>query len=156
MPTGYWYVTTYNDDRPLNYSAYLKARWTHKIGNITSNLLLGSDIKSDGNLGRGEYYTDMSVAPTWREYRYDNLPYINNWASYIEEDLNVAFRNSSLNLKAGLRNDMTVISGSDYGTVSSLSPRISAKYSFGNSDKGFFRGATVRMGWGQSCKTSFV
>lgn len=152
LPTGYWYVTTYNDNRPINYSAYVKAKWTHKIGNITSNLLLGSDIKSDGNLGRGEYYTDMSVAPTWREYRYDNLPYINNWASYIEEDLNVAFKNSSLNLKAGLRNDMTVISGSDYGTVSSLSPRISAKYSFGNSDKGFFRGATVRMGWGKAVK----
>lgn len=31
-------------------------------------------------------------------------------------------------------------------------PRISAKYSFGNSDKGFFRGATVRMGWGKAVK----
>lgn len=152
LPTGYWYVTTYNDSRPINYSAYVKAKWTHKIGKITSNLLLGSDIKSDGNLGRGEYYTDMSVAPTWREYRYDNLPYINNWASYIEEDLRIAFRNSGLNLKAGLRNDMTIISGSEYGTVSSLSPRISAKYSFGNTSTGFFRGASLRMGWGKAVK----
>lgn len=152
LPTGYWYVTTYTDNRPINYSAYVKAKWTHKIGNVTNNILLGTDIKSDGNLGRGEYYTDMSVAPTWREYRYDNLPYINNWASYIEEDLKVAFRNSSLNIKAGLRNDMTIISGSDYGNVSSLSPRISAKYSFGNNDTGFFRGATVRIGWGKAVK----
>lgn len=44
LPTGYWYVTTYNDSRPINYSAYVKAKWTHKIGKITSNLLLGSDI----------------------------------------------------------------------------------------------------------------
>lgn len=152
LPVGYWYVTTYNDNRPINYSAYIKAQWTHKMGDITGNLMLGSELKSDGNLGRGEYYTDMSVAPSWREYRYDELPFMNNWASYIEEDLNFAFRNSILNLKAGLRNDVTIISGSAYGTVSSLSPRISAKYSFGNTDIGFFRGATFRMGWGKAVK----
>lgn len=152
LPVGYWYVTTYNDNRPINYSAYIKAQWTHKMGDITGNLMLGSELKSDGNLGRGEYYTDMSVAPSWREYRYDELPFMNNWASYIEEDLNFAFRNSILNLKAGLRNDVTIISGSAYGTVSSLSPRISAKYSFGNTGTGFFRGATFRMGWGKAVK----
>ena len=152
LPVRYWYVTTYNDNRPINYSVYIKARWTHKMGDLTGNLLLGSELKSDGNLGRGEYYTDMSVAPSWREYRYDDLPFMNNWASYIEEDLNFAFGNSTLNLKAGLRNDVTIISGSAYGTASSLSPRISAKYSFGNTDTGFFRGATFRMGWGKAVK----
>lgn len=44
QPTGYWYVTSRNDNRPLNYAAYVKAKWTHKWGNITSNLLLGSDL----------------------------------------------------------------------------------------------------------------
>ena len=152
QPTGYWYVTLRNDNRPMNYSAYVKAKWTHKIGNFTSNLLLGSDIKSEGNQGRGEYYTDLAVAPSWREYRFDRLPFIHNWASFLEEDLTWALGTSQLNLKAGIRNDMTFIAGSEYGTVSSLSPRISANYAFGYDRKDFFRGATLRMGWGKAVK----
>ena len=152
QPTGYWYVTSRNDNRPLNYAAYVKAKWTHKWGNITSNLLLGSDLKSEGNLGRGEYYTDRAVAPSWREYRFDRLPFLHNWASYLEEDLSWVFGDSRLNLKAGIRNDRTLIAGSEYGTVSSMSPRLSAHYAFGYDRTGFFRGATLRMGWGKAVK----
>lgn len=104
LPTGYWYVTTYTDNRPVSYSAYVKAKWTHKRGAVTNNILLGSDIKSEGNLGRGEYYTDLSVAPDWREYRYDKLPYMTNWSLFAEEDLSIKFKHSSLNLRAGVRN----------------------------------------------------
>lgn len=152
QPTGYWYVTLRNDNRPMNYTAYVKAGWTHKMGKFSSNLLLGSDIKSEGNLGRGEYYTDKAAAPSWREYRFDQLPFIHNWASFLEENLTWALGSSRLNLKAGIRNDMTIIAGSEYGTVSSLSPRISANYVFGYDRKGFFRGATLRMGWGKAVK----
>lgn len=152
LPTGYWYLDTYNDNRPINYSSYIKARWYHKIGGVSSNLLSGVELRGDGNLGRGEYYTDMSLAPTWREYRLDELPYVNNLAAYIEEDIMIPFVSSRLNIKAGLRNDMTFISGSDYGNVSSLSPRMSMKYSFGEKDNGFFRGMTVRGGWGKAVK----
>ena len=152
QPTGYWYVTSRNDNRPLNYAAYVKAKWTHKWGNITSNLLLGSDLKSEGNLGRGEYYTDRAVAPSWREYRFDRLPFLHNWASYLEEDLSWVFGDSRLNLKAGIRNDRTLMAGSEYGTVSSMSPRLSAHYAFGYDRTGFFRGATLRMGWGKAVK----
>lgn len=152
LPTGYWYVTSYHDDRPINTSVYAKAMWTHQIKGINGNLLLGSELKSDGNLGRGEYYADISVAPDWREYRYDKLPFMNNWASYIEEDLSITFKNSILNIKAGCRSDMTFISGSEYGRISSLSPRISARYSWGFSETGFLRGVTLRAGWGKAVK----
>ena len=152
LPTGYWYVTTNTDNRPISYSAFAKAKWTHKWGAVTSNMLLGSDIKSEGNLGRGEYYNDLSVAPDWRAYRYDKLPYMTNWALYAEEDLNIRFQHSSLNLRGGVRNDMTLIQGSEYGTVSAVSPRISAKFSFGQSSSGLFRGASLRMGWGKAVK----
>lgn len=152
LPTGYWYVTSFTDSRPVNYTAYLKARWSHKLGKIDSNLLLGADWKGEKNLGRGQYYTDMSVAPTWREYRFDALPAVGNLAAYMEERISVPFRASQLEVKAGLRNDMTFISGNRYGTVSSLSPRISARYVFGERRTGFFRGATLRAGWGKAVK----
>ena len=152
LPTGYWYLTSFNDSRPINYSAYLKARWNHKINAVSSNLLAGVEFRGDGNLGRGEYYNDMSVAPTWREYRLDELPYVNNIAAYIEEEMVLPLGKSNLQLKAGLRNDMTVISGSYYGNVSGLSPRLSFKYSFGNKDYGFFRGMSIRGGCGKAIK----
>ena len=152
LPTGYWYVTSFNDSRPINYTAYLKARWSHKIGSVTSNLLAGADMKGEGNLGKGTYYEDMSVAPTWREYRYDELPFMHNLAAYTEEEIALPFRHSQLLLKGGLRSDMTFIPGTVYGTVSSLSPRFSAKYSFGEKEHGFFQGATLRAGWGKAVK----
>lgn len=62
------------------------------------------------------------------------------------------FGDSRLNLKAGIRNDRTLIAGSEYGTVSSMSPRLSAHYAFGYDRTGFFRGATLRMGWGKAVK----
>lgn len=102
LPTGYWYVTSFNDSRPINYTAYLKARWSHKIGGVTSNLLAGADMKGEGNLGKGTYYEDMSVAPTWREYRYDELPFMHNLAAYAEEEITLPFRHSQLLLKGGL------------------------------------------------------
>ena len=85
----------------------------------------------------------MSVAPTWREYRYDELPFMHNLAAYAEEEITLPFRHSQLLLKGGLRSDMTFIPGTVYGTVSSLSPRFSAKYSFGEKEHGFLSRATL-------------
>ena len=155
LPTGYWYVTSFNDSQPINYTAYLKARWSHKIGNAASNLLAGTDMKGEGNLGKGTYYEDMSIAPTWREYRYDELPFMHSLAAYAEEEITLPFRHSQLLLKGGLRSDMTFIPGTVYGTVSSLSPRFSVKYSFGEKEHGSFRGATLRAGWAMADGTTY-
>ena len=85
LPTGYWYVTNFDDNKPLKYSAYLKARWSHRFNGISSNLLVGTEWKGEENAGRGEYYNDMRYAPTWREYRYDGVPMMNNVSAYAEE-----------------------------------------------------------------------
>lgn len=152
LPTGYWYITNHTDNRPLNYAAYLKAHWNHQLGKVTSNLLAGADWKGDGNLGKGEYYAEMATAPTWREYRYDNLPFVNNLAVYAEEELVIPLGATSLQVKGGLRGDFTFIKNTEYGTVSSLSPRVSGRYQFAEKEEGFFRGATLRAGWGKAVK----
>ena len=82
----------------------------------------------------------------------DELPFMHNLAAYTEEEIALPFRHSQLLLKGGLRSDMTFIPGTVYGTVSSLSPRFSAKYSFGEKEHGFFQGATLRAGWGKAVK----
>ena len=152
LPTGYWYVTNFDDNKPINYSAYLKARWSHRFNDIASNLLVGTEWKGEENAGRGEYYNEMRYTPTWREYRYDEVPIMNNISAYIEEELTIPFNTSHLQVKAGIRSDHTILSGSDYGTVGSISPRVNARYTFAESDTRFVRGVTFRAGWGKAVK----
>lgn len=128
-PTGYWYQLAYTDNKPINYALKLKVDWAKQWGNISNRLMIGGELNSSGNKGRGLYYDDMRYAPTWREYRYDELPFMNNAAFYMEDKIKFPFSNiSSLNLTVGLRSDITYIKDSEYGTASSLSPRFNAKY----------------------------
>ncbi|MBQ2675549.1 MAG: TonB-dependent receptor [Prevotella sp.] len=153
-PTGYWHVMQYQDSKPLSYALRLKADWTHRFGKVMSRLMAGAELTGSKNNGRGTYYEDMRYAPTWREYRYDALPAMNNVALYAEEKVSIpTSKLSTLELTAGLRNDITMISGSDYGTVSSLSPRFNGRYIFWqNRKKQLVTDFIVHAGWGKSVK----
>ena len=153
-PTGYWYVKGCNDSKPLNWSLKLKGDWTHRFGRALSKLMVGADYTGNKNNGQGTYYDDMRYAPTWREYRYDELPALNNLALYAEEKVSIpTTKRAILELTAGLRNDLTMISGSDYGTVRSLSPRFNGRYVFWrNQHKRWVTGLSIHAGWGKSVK----
>ena len=47
--------------------------------------MLGGEYNGSGNNGKGLYYDDMRYAPTWRPYRYDELPFMHNYAVYMED-----------------------------------------------------------------------
>ena len=73
-----------------------------------------------GNKGKGTHYEDMRYAPTWREYRFDAPPALNNMALYAEDKLSMAINTKqNVELTAGVREDITSIPGSEYGTVGS-------------------------------------
>ena len=134
-PTGYWYVKSLNDSKPMSWSLKLKAeqnvQWSMSNSQWRNRLMAGLDFTGSHNNGRGTYYEDMRYAPTWREYRYDELPVMNNLALYVEDKIMVPTGElASLELTAGLRDDITSISHSEYATVSSLSPRINSRYIF--------------------------
>lgn len=152
-PTGYWYVRRYNDSRPLNYTLKLKANWNRRLGRVRNRLLVGADFRSSRNLGQGTYYTEPRYTPTWRAYRYDGLPALNILAFYAENKVSVPTgRRSLFELTAGVRNDITLISGSAYGTVSTLSPRANARYIFFQGRKHWFSSLSMHAGWGKSVK----
>ena len=152
-PTGYWYVRSFTDSKPLAYSVKAKADWTRRWGKTMNTVLLGAELAGSGNLGRGLYYEDMSVAPTWREYRYDGLPFMNNVALFLEDKFSMTVgRRSSLHLRAGLRSDITMIKGSEYGTVANVSPRINAKYVFWENRGKGVSDLSLFGGWGKSVK----
>jgi len=152
-PTGYWYVRGYNDSRPLDYALKLKADWNRRIGGILNRLMVGAEYTRSQNNGRGSYYEDVRYAPTWREYRYDELPAMNNVALYVEDKVSVPVSVlSTVELTAGLRNDITFIKGSDYGTVSSISPRLNGRYIFWQNRNTWVSDLCVHAGWGKSVK----
>ena len=154
-PKGYGYTTMCVDDKPINYGLKLKANWARQFGEINNKVKVGVDWSADGNLGIGQYTENMVTAPSFWEYRYCDVPFMNNIAAYIEENITIPIGKTRLNLIAGLRNDNTVIRNSAYGTTSGLSPRFNMKYTiFSPKDRWnkTVRELSVRASWGISAK----
>lgn len=152
-PTGYWYLKSFTDSKPITYSIKAKADWVKRWSEVYNKILVGAEFNGSGNLGRGLYYEDMRTAPTWREYRYDELPFMNNLALFAEDKFSTPIGSRSLlSLMVGLRSDITFIKGSEYGTVANLSPRINAKYTFRENRETVVSDFSIYGGWGKSVK----
>lgn len=153
---GMWYNTMVVDQKLFNSKLGLKADWSHKFGEVSNKLKIGVDWTVDKNFGVGQYSENQATAPTYRPYRYCDLPAMNNVAAYLEENVMIPVgQEGRINLVAGLRNDNTIIQGSAYGTTSSLSPRFNAKYTI-LTDKyhrnEFVKNLSVRAAWGEAVK----
>ena len=154
-PTGYWYIKSIRDNRPVSSLIKAKARWNQRSANITNRIMAGVEWSATGNNGRGLYYDDLRYAPTWREYRYDELPWMHNVALYAEDRLTLTTseHGGELQVMAGLRADITRINRSDYGTVSSWSPRVNLKYTLWRQRAEWWvEGLSAYCGWGKSVK----
>ena len=128
-PTGYWHVKSHLDSHPTNWSVKLKYDWTRRFSSLLSRTMAGFEYAGSYNSGKGKYYDDMRYAEDgWREYKYNELPTLHNIALYAEEKISLTKKISTIELTAGIREDITHISGSEYGTVSSISPRINGRY----------------------------
>lgn len=155
-PARSWYNVMACDDRPLNSKLSLKADWSRNFGKVNSKLKIGGEWSADKNFGIGDYSEDESTAPTYRTYRYCDIPAMNNIAAYAEENLMIPVgKDGRINLIAGIRDDNTVIKGSAYGTTSSFSPRFNAKYTV-FTEKGrrsnFVKELSFRASWGEAVK----
>jgi len=153
-PTGYWHTLQYHDSKPLDWSLRLKGDWSRRFGRVLSRLMVGAEYTGSRNNGRGTWYDDLRYAPTWREYRYDDLPTLHNVAIYAEEKVSIpTSKRSTFEMTAGLRGDITHISSSDYGTVGSMSPRLNSRYIFWqHRRRQLVSDLSVHAGWGKSVK----
>ncbi len=133
---GYWYEKSFDDSKPLHLKTKIKANLIKNIGKINSYTKIGADFSSSGDFGDGEYYETLELAPTWRPYKYKDVPFMNNLAGFAEEKITIPFGNkNTIQLKAGVRSDNTWIKESVYGNVNSLSPRFNFKYTKSFTDK---------------------
>ena len=144
VPRGHHFNTMVTDDKPLTTKLALKLNWAKKFGNINNKVKAGADWTSEMNFGEGLYSEDLSTAPTFRKYPYNQVPTMHNVAAYLEDNLLLPIGKSKLNIIAGLRWDNTLIDGSQYGNTSSLSPRVNAKYTF--------KKISIRASWGIAVK----
>ena len=155
IPGGYWYNIMGDDDRPMTTRLTLKANHSHFVGKANNKIKLGADWSTDRNFGVGAYSPEMATAPTFREYRYCDVPTMHNVGAYLEDNLMLPVGKGRLNLIAGLRSDNTLIQGSAYGTTSSLSPRFNTKYTIlsrQGRERKAVRELSVRASWGEAVK----
>ena len=155
-PHSLIYNTMYFDDRPFSSKLSAKANWARNSSRFNNKLKLGADWSTDKNYGTGASTDDLSTAPTFREWRFCDVPTMHNIGAYIEDNLSLHFgKDSRLNLIAGLRNDVTAINGSAYGVTSSFSPRFNAKWTVFTSKthkKRFVKELSFRASWGVAVK----
>jgi hypothetical protein len=163
IPSGYWDVLYYVDNRPISITANAKAKWARKFGEWNNNIMLGADFSSTGNPGNGKYFDQLRyAADQWREYRYNDVPFMNVLSPYLEEKVSIPLGGNGgqerqqrhrLQLSAGVRSDITMIRNSEYGTVTSLSPRFNAKYTLTpGSEDAWLQWMNIRTGWGKAVK----
>ncbi|MCR5394807.1 MAG: TonB-dependent receptor [Bacteroidales bacterium] len=153
-PVGYWYRTVYTDSKPVQWSGHVKYGWHRALSDGTRlRVKAGADYRAEGNQGRGTYYEEMRTAPTWRESRYDTLPYQHQMSLYAEAHLQRSLRGTAQwSMTAGLREDMSSIRGSEYGCVSALSPRFSTRLTLWDDQERAVSSLTLHGGWGKSVK----
>lgn len=154
LERGFWSQTYYIDSKPINYSASLKLSKNFRINNIISNFKLGAKYAGSGNLGQGDYYSNRSHTPTWREHKYSQEPYLNNLGLYAEENLKYKINNNqSITLTVGVRNDYTFVKDARYDNVNASSPRFNLSHTIiNNTSNKFLKKLNWYAGWGQAVK----
>ena len=152
---GYWLaaqlpLTYYSDkiidSKELDYAASAKYSWLRHFGKIKNTLKAGVQYKADGNVGKGEYYEDESLAANlWRERPYTDYPYMHNLAEYLEDEVVIPVGKTSLKLNGGLRHENIFIKDSDYDNLSALNPRFNLSWQLAD-------WISLRGGWGIATK----
>ncbi len=134
------------DSKELDLASSLKYEWTRKFAEVGSRFKAGIQWKANGNVGQGEYYLDPSVSANgYRPRPYSDYPFMHNLSLYAEENLSVPLGSGKIELMAGLRAENVFVQGTKYKNISSLSPRLNAKWSIS-------RDLSIRAGWGISEK----
>nr|WP_319267356.1 carboxypeptidase-like regulatory domain-containing protein [uncultured Draconibacterium sp.] len=152
IPPGSWFEIMYNDDKPVTYTAKLKASWVQEKGGFTNRIKAGVELSFSGNYGKGIYFNDMRYAPTWREYRYNEQPFIKTYSFYAEDKLAFPLFEKQMEIRAGTRSDITSVNGTEYGVVQGWSPRINAQYTAYSNKNARLKFVKVHAGWGDAVK----
>ncbi len=130
------------DSKELDFAASVKYNWHKRWDELKSQLKAGVQWKANGNVGKGEYYQDPSLAANgYRPRPYTDYPFMHNLSAYAEEHLTIPVSGTKLELTAGLRLENVFIRNSLYNNKTTLSPRFNLRWEITD-------GLAIRGGWG--------
>ncbi len=136
------------DSREVNAFAKVVANLFKRFGYVNNRIMIGADFKTDGNVGNGKTF-DPKTPPyreltaydaTFRPRSYKDIPFVNQFGVFAEENFQWQLGERQLKLQAGVRYDNASVVG---GIVS---PRFNG--SFEVVPNTFI----VRGGWGVTAK----
>ncbi|MBR5836493.1 MAG: TonB-dependent receptor [Bacteroidales bacterium] len=130
------------DSKELDFAASMKYNWHKRWDDCKSSLKAGVQWKANGNVGKGEYYEDPSLAANgYRPRPYTDYPFMHNLSVYAEEHLTMPVAGTKLEVTAGLRLENVFIRNSLYDGKTTLSPRFNLKWTLTDA-------VSIRGGWG--------
>jgi len=100
--------------KEVNLFANLNASFSKTLGAVNNRILLGTNFRSDGNLGDGKVYdpynppnrSQSAENSSPRPRKYSSIPFINQLSLYGEENLTWSMGERELLAQAGLRYDL--------------------------------------------------
>lgn len=141
---------------PVDAQAKLTAKLFGKYGRISNKVMLGGEWKMQGNPGPGKEF-DAARPPSpgsgaaYRERSFSDIPFMNRFTAFAEDDFSLPIGPTVLELRAGIRANAILAEGIATGQFSCLEPRLNAKYHIIKKNTGF-RALSIRAGRGVSCK----
>jgi hypothetical protein len=100
--------------KEVNFFANVNASFTKTVGVLSNRILVGTNFRTDGNLGDGKVYdpynppyrslSSENASP--RPRKYSSIPFINQLSLYAEENLTWNMGERELMGQAGLRYDL--------------------------------------------------
>lgn len=133
------------DGKPLNIFAKITSSSYAKTGAFEHKIIFGTDWKTDINFGKGVVFDPLFPPSAGVRMRpYTDIPALNQFGLFLEENLKVTFLKREFNLQAGLRMDL-IQPGLKEQNIG-LSPRFNASYDLIPDI------LTLRGGWGITSK----
>lgn len=146
LPSAYFGRQTI-DGREINFYGKLSADLHNRWGNVNNRILIGADLRLDGNKGKGKQFDRASVPyrnlsalnASFRPRNYNEIPFLKQFGLYAEENLLWQIGQSALKVQLGGRYDHSDIVGGIF------SPRLNAEFDLGH-------GLSVHAGYGKAAK----
>lgn len=153
------FVKVLVDGRPLTFFGKLTAQKNINFGSGSFNkFLYGMDFRLNANRGNGGVY-DLQNGPltqvyNWRPRKFSDIPAIRSYSVYVEENLSLKLRETTLDVKAGIRLNNFQSEGLFKSKVGFFTePRFNAQYSFlSKANNNIFDNLAVSFGMGRAYK----
>lgn len=136
-------MTTYG--KPLNLFGKITSSFLADFWKISNRIILGVEWKTDVNFGQGKVFDPLMPPSSGIRMRpYTDIPALNQFSVYVEDNLERVILKRALKIQLGARIDMIQPGKTEGGAV--ISPRVNLSYEI------VPKLLSIRGGWGITSK----